>query len=168
MAVNLSKEVTSMFAELALLQATNLMHVSRSEREIWMVKQLIRANQLFMENRLGSSTELPNVQFEFPEGEGPLAEIFCVKPGVQLGDLLFRSIKDTELSIGITNALEYRDIKVVHQLVVMTETEVLKTKNLGRKKLREIRNVLAGMGLTLGMTLRIIAYDSKSAPVKSP
>ena len=66
---------------------------------------------------------------------------------------LYRNINELELSIRSINCLQNARIETIGQLVQKTETEMLKTKNFGKKSLQEIKNVLASMGLTLGMTL---------------
>ena len=51
------------------------------------------------------------------------------------------------------NCLQNANIKLIGELVQKTEAEMLKTKNFGRKSLREIKEILATMGLSLGMKL---------------
>jgi DNA-directed RNA polymerase subunit alpha len=66
---------------------------------------------------------------------------------------LFRSVDELELSVRSANCLQNANIKYIGELVQKTEGEMLKTKNFGRKSLNEIKEVLASMGLSLGMTL---------------
>lgn len=66
---------------------------------------------------------------------------------------LFRSVDELELSVRSQNCLQNADIKYIGELVQKTEQELLKTKNFGRKSLNEIKEVLRGMGLELGMKL---------------
>jgi DNA-directed RNA polymerase subunit alpha len=66
---------------------------------------------------------------------------------------LFRSVDELELSVRSANCLQNANIKYIGELVQKTEAEMLKTKNFGRKSLNEIKEVLASMGLSLGMTL---------------
>jgi DNA-directed RNA polymerase subunit alpha len=66
---------------------------------------------------------------------------------------LYRSVEELELSVRSANCLKNADIHKIYQLVARTETEMLKTKNFGRKSLNEIKEVLSGMGLSLGMKL---------------
>ncbi len=66
---------------------------------------------------------------------------------------LYRSVDELELSVRSANCLQNANIKLIGELVQKTEAEMLKTKNFGRKSLREIKEILATMGLTLGMTL---------------
>ncbi len=64
---------------------------------------------------------------------------------------LMRSIEELELSVRSYNCLKNADIKTIADLVQRTEAEMLKTKNFGRKSLNEIKELLAEMGLSLGM-----------------
>lgn len=64
---------------------------------------------------------------------------------------LFRSVDDLELSVRSANCLKNADIRFIGELVQKTEAEMLKTKNFGRKSLNEIKEILAEMGLSLGM-----------------
>jgi DNA-directed RNA polymerase subunit alpha len=66
---------------------------------------------------------------------------------------LSRSVDDLELSVRSYNCLKNANIKTIGELVQKTEAEMLKTKNFGRKSLNEIKEILAGMGLSLGMKL---------------
>jgi len=66
---------------------------------------------------------------------------------------LYRSVEELELSVRSANCLKNADILKIYQLVSKTEAEMLKTKNFGRKSLNEIKEVLAEMGLHLGMKL---------------
>ncbi len=66
---------------------------------------------------------------------------------------LMRSIEELELSVRSYNCLKNADIKTIADLVQRTEAEMLKTKNFGRKSLNEIKELLAEMGLSLGMKI---------------
>jgi DNA-directed RNA polymerase subunit alpha len=66
---------------------------------------------------------------------------------------LYRDVEELELSVRSANCLRSADIHKIHELVVRTETEMLKTKNFGRKSLNEIKSILEEMGLSLGMNL---------------
>ena len=60
---------------------------------------------------------------------------------------------DLELTVRSANCLKAENIYYIGDLIQRTETELLKTPNLGRKSLNEIKEVLASRGLTLGMKL---------------
>lgn len=64
---------------------------------------------------------------------------------------LMKSVDELELSVRAQNCLRNANIKTIKDLVLKTEQEMLKTKNFGRKSLQEIKNILAEMGLRLGM-----------------
>ncbi len=66
---------------------------------------------------------------------------------------LFRCVDELELSVRSANCLQNADIKYIGELVQRSEAEMLKTKNFGRKSLLEIKELLAEMGLALGMKL---------------
>ncbi len=66
---------------------------------------------------------------------------------------LFRSVDELELSVRSANCLQNANIRYIGELVQRTEAEMLKTKNFGRKSLNEIKEILSGMTLELGMTL---------------
>ncbi len=68
-----------------------------------------------------------------------------------LNPSLFKSVDELELSVRSYNCLKNANIKSIGDLVVKTESEMLKTKNFGRKSLNEIKDILAEMGLSLGM-----------------
>lgn len=71
----------------------------------------------------------------------------------KLNDNLFRSVDDLELSVRSANCLKNANIRYIGELVTKTEAEMLKTKNFGRKSLNEIKEILVGMGLSLGMKI---------------
>jgi DNA-directed RNA polymerase subunit alpha len=66
---------------------------------------------------------------------------------------LDRTVDELELSVRSCNCLRNANIKTLRELVQKTEGEMLKTKNFGRKSLNEIKEILSGMGLSLGMRL---------------
>jgi DNA-directed RNA polymerase subunit alpha len=66
---------------------------------------------------------------------------------------LNRSVEELELSVRSYNCLKNANIQSIGELVQKTEAEMLKTKNFGRKSLNEIKEILAQMGLSLGMKI---------------
>jgi DNA-directed RNA polymerase subunit alpha len=92
------------------------------------------------------------VFINFDETEEPvIAE--SPKEEAKLNENLFRSVDELELSVRSANCLQQANIKTIGDLVQRTEAEMLKTKNFGRKSLKEIKEILAEMGLSLGMKL---------------
>jgi DNA-directed RNA polymerase subunit alpha len=96
--------------------------------------------------------EAPEEELDFPSTDDE-----------RLMDQLGRSVDELELSVRSYNCLKNADIKSIGDLVTKTEAEMLKTKNFGRKSLNEIKDILAEMGLSLGMQI-----DSKKFNVRSP
>src|SRR5215472_5532500 len=70
----------------------------------------------------------------------------------KLKKLLNMSVNEIELSVRAANCLNNANITTVGQLAMKTEQEMLKYRNFGKKSLNEIKDKLAGLGLTLGMT----------------
>lgn len=87
----------------------------------------------------------------------------------KLNDNLFRSVDDLELSVRSANCLKNANIRYIGELVVRSEAEMLKTKNFGRKSLNEIKEILAEMGLSLGMKVDgwpPVGWDPNNPPQK--
>ena len=71
----------------------------------------------------------------------------------EFNEHLLRSVEELELSVRSANCLQNANINYIGELVQKTEPEMLRTKNFGRKSLKEIKEILAEMGLSLGMKL---------------
>jgi DNA-directed RNA polymerase subunit alpha len=71
----------------------------------------------------------------------------------QFDPVLLRPVDELELTVRSANCLKAENIYYIGDLIQRTENELLKTPNLGRKSLNEIKEVLASRGLTLGMKL---------------
>jgi DNA-directed RNA polymerase subunit alpha len=85
----------------------------------------------------------------------------------QFDPLLLRSVDDLELTVRSANCLKAENIHFIGDLVQKTEVELLKTPNLGKKSLTEIKDVLAQHGLSLGMRLENWPPASLAAAKKS-
>jgi DNA-directed RNA polymerase subunit alpha len=70
---------------------------------------------------------------------------------VTANEALLKPVSELELSVRSANCLQNANIKYIYELVSKTEGEMLRTKNFGRKSLNEIKEILSGMGLGLGM-----------------
>jgi DNA-directed RNA polymerase subunit alpha len=70
-----------------------------------------------------------------------------------ISPVLVRPVDDLELTVRSANCLKAENIYYIGDLIQRTESELLKTPNLGRKSLNEIKEVLAARGLSLGMRL---------------
>jgi DNA-directed RNA polymerase subunit alpha len=75
------------------------------------------------------------------------------RKATQIDPILLRPVDDLELTVRSANCLKAENHSYIFDLSPRTETELLKTPNLGRKSLNEIKEVLASRGLTLGMKL---------------
>jgi DNA-directed RNA polymerase subunit alpha len=103
-----------------------------------------------------------SVFLNFEEEPEPVAQ--AKEEGTsQFNPNLYRSVEELELSVRSANCLQNANIKYIYELVQKTETEMLKTKNFGRKSLNEIKDILSEMGLSLGMKL-----DGFVAPTQPP
>ena len=71
----------------------------------------------------------------------------------QIDPILLRPVDDLELTVRSANCLKVENIYYIGDLIQRTEAELLRTPNLGRKSLNEIKEVLAARELTLGMKL---------------
>ncbi len=87
------------------------------------------------------------------EEEGPVDEAVTETARDAIAEHLNRSVDELELSVRSYNCLKNADIKTIGELVTKTESEMLKTKNFGRKSLNEIKEILTTMGLSLGMRI---------------
>ncbi len=94
-----------------------------------------------------------SIFINFDETEEPSTAELIPQAEEKLNENLFRSVDELELSVRSANCLQNANIKTIGELVQRTEAEMLKTKNFGRKSLKEIKEILAEMGLSLGMKL---------------
>ena len=82
-----------------------------------------------------------------------IAEQEAKKEQNDFDPLLLRSIEELELTVRSTNCLKAESIFLIGDLIQRSEFDLLKTPNLGKKSLNEIKDVLASKGLSLGMVL---------------
>ena len=89
------------------------------------------------------------------EGMAPVEGVAGIAKPVspQIDPILLRPVDELELTVRSANCLKAENIYYIGDLIQRTENELLKTPNLGRKSLNEIKDVLAARGLTLGMKL---------------
>jgi len=81
----------------------------------------------------------------------------------RVNENLFRPVSELELSVRSSNCLKNADITYIYELVQKTESEMLKTKNFGRKSLNEIKGILEEMGLHFGMKLEEFPLPEEGA-----
>ncbi len=87
------------------------------------------------------------VNFDEPES----ARAADDEDGLEFNPLLLKKVDELELSVRSANCLKNDNIVYIGDLIQKTEAEMLRTPNFGRKSLNEIKEVLSGMGLHLGM-----------------
>ena len=92
------------------------------------------------------------VFINFDESYEP-EEVEEVEEESKLNPNLYRKVDELELSVRSANCLQNANIKYIGELCQKSESEMLKTKNFGRKSLNEIKEILTSMGLSLGMQL---------------
>lgn len=97
--------------------------------------------------------EQVQIFINFDEETEPEYEEDSAQNEILQNENLYRSVDELELSVRSANCLQNANIKLIGELVQKTEADMLKTKNFGRKSLREIKEILATMGLQLGMKL---------------
>lgn len=100
-----------------------------------------------------------NFEEEIHEQPEPVAQ----KSIPAYNEHLDKSVDELELSVRSYNCLKNSDIRTIRDLVQKSEAEMLKTKNFGRKSLNEIKDILTGMGLGLGMK-----FDDQGNIIKGP
>jgi DNA-directed RNA polymerase subunit alpha len=85
----------------------------------------------------------------------------------RMRELLNRSVEELELSVRSSNCLKAANIKTLGELVQKTEADMLKYRNFGRKSLKEIVEILEGMGLSLGMSIEsLLSGEAKEKEEK--
>ncbi|HFB65583.1 MAG TPA: DNA-directed RNA polymerase subunit alpha [Aeromonadales bacterium] len=102
----------------------------------------IRRCATILQEQLGAFVELKDESNIEPEQEEP-----------DVDPILLRPVDDLELTVRSANCLKTESIHFIGDLIQRTEVELLKTPNLGKKSLTEIKDVLASRGLSLGMRL---------------
>lgn len=86
-----------------------------------------------------------NIEFKMSSSAASAGDVPVFNPN------LLKSVNELELSVRAYNCMRNADIKIIADLVERTESEMLKTKNFGRKSLNEIKEMLQNMGLNFGM-----------------
>lgn len=100
-----------------------------------------------------SATILRSQLAVFVDLEAEEAQIAESKNEPEIDPILLRPVDDLELTVRSANCLKAESIYYIGDLIQRTEVELLKTPNLGKKSLTEIKDVLASRGLALGMRL---------------
>lgn len=120
--------------------------------EVWTNGAIVPQDAIAMAAKLLKDHMAIFINFE----EAPEEELdFPTTEDERLMEQLTRSVDELELSVRSYNCLKNADIKTIGDLVTRSESEMLKTKNFGRKSLNEIKDILAEMGLALGMDVDV-------------
>ncbi len=111
-------------------------------------EEAIRASAKILVEQLAVFAQLPSDNLD---------DVFKAEPAAagkaNFDPILLRPVDELELTVRSANCLKAENIYYIGDLIQRTETELLKTPNLGRKSLNEIKEVLASRGLTLGARL---------------
>jgi DNA-directed RNA polymerase subunit alpha len=128
--------------------------------EIWTNGSITPQDALGLAAKLVKDHMQIFIQFE--EKAEPTEEVQEVRHDAVI-EHLNKSVDELELSVRSYNCLKNANIRTIGELVIKTEAEMFKTKNFGRKSLNEIKEILGGMGLSLGMRL-----DEHGRPIAAP
>ncbi|MCB1850137.1 MAG: DNA-directed RNA polymerase subunit alpha [Gammaproteobacteria bacterium] len=109
-------------------------------------EEAIRRAATILQDQLSSFVELDDTGGVEPPPKDPTSSI---------DPILLRPVDDLELTVRSANCLKAENIFLIGDLIQRTEVELLKTPNLGKKSLTEIKDVLATRGLSLGMRLEV-------------
>ena len=105
-------------------------------------EEAIRQAATILQHQLGVFVDLQNDAIKDPEEQED-----------KIDPILLRPVDDLELTVRSANCLKAENIYYIGDLIQRTEVELLKTPNLGKKSLTEIKDVLASKGLSLGLRL---------------
>jgi len=111
-------------------------------------EEAVRASAKILVEQLAVFAQLDGGEIFEPQSQGARAA-----GGASFDPILLRPVDELELTVRSANCLKAENIYYIGDLIQRTENELLKTPNLGRKSLNEIKEVLASRGLTLGMKL---------------
>lgn len=120
--------------------------------EIWTDGSVLPENAIAYGAKILKEQMNPFINFD-EETEPDYVEEGSDDSDKKFNENIYRSVDELELSVRSSNCLKNARIHTIYQLVQKTDSEMLKTKNFGRKSLNEIKEVLASMDLSLGMDL---------------
>jgi len=136
-----------------LVEAARLGQITDYDKlsiEIWTNGTVLPADALGLSAKLLKDHMTIFINFE--EDPDPTHDGLHDGPAIR-NENLNRSVEELELSVRSYNCLKNANIATIGELIQKTEAEMLKTKNFGRKSLNEIKEILAQMGLSLGMKI---------------
>ncbi|MCP4407929.1 MAG: DNA-directed RNA polymerase subunit alpha, partial [Gammaproteobacteria bacterium] len=115
-------------------------------------EEIIRKAASILQNQLSVFVDLKADEEAEPE-----------RAEAEIDPILLRPVDDLELTVRSANCLKAENIHYIGDLIQRTEVELLKTPNLGKKSLTEIKDILGSHGLSLGMRLENWPPDSLKA-----
>ena len=127
--------------------------------EIWTDGTVVPQDALAFAAKILKEQVTPFINFE--EEEEKEVEKEEKEEEEKINENLFRSVSELELSVRSSNCLKNANIKHIYELVQKTESEMLKTKNFGRKSLNEIKGILEEMDLQFGMVLEDFPFPQQ-------
>ena len=89
----------------------------------------------------------------FEHFDGDLEEVIEEKEEAKIDPIMLRPVDELELTVRSANCLKAENIHYIGDLVTRMESDLLRTPNLGKKSLNEIKEVLLSRGLSLGLIL---------------
>lgn len=113
-------------------------------------EEAIRISATILQHQLASFVELKHAALQLPKEKAR-----------KVNPLMLRPVEDLELTVRAANCLKAENINTIADLINRTESDLLKTPNLGKKSLNEIKNVLASRGLRLGMKIEDMPTSSE-------
>lgn len=128
--------------------------------EIWTNKTIAPADALAYAAKVLTDHLKLFINFEEEFEDVEEDEVFD-EGKIRIAQLLDTPVEEMELSVRSSNCLKAAGIKSIRDLVIKTESEMLKYRNFGRKSLSELNDVLTGMGLSFGVD--ITEYDEELA-----
>lgn len=133
--------------------------------EIWTNGSITPEDALGLSSKILKDQVQVFINFdEFIEPE----EIEIPREETQFNDHLNRRVEELELSVRSANCLQNANIRYIGELVQKSESEMLRTKNFGRKSLNEIKEILTEMNLGLGMNIEGWTMPTDEAPAPTP
>jgi DNA-directed RNA polymerase subunit alpha len=128
--------------------------------EIWTDGTMNPQDALALSAKILKEQAAPFISFEEEQIE-EIEEEQKKEEEEKINENLFRPVSELELSVRSSNCLKNANIKYIYELVQKTESEMLKTKNFGRKSLNEIKGILEEMDLQFGMKLENFPFPKE-------
>jgi DNA-directed RNA polymerase subunit alpha len=138
-----------------------LMNYDRLIMEVWTDGRLSSEEALKQASAILRAHLDPFVDYDERYIEFEAAEEREEDAKTELRKVLETQISEIELSVRAANCISSANIKTIGDLVQKTEAEMLKYRNFGKKSLNEIKSILEGMGLSLGMDVTDIVNQKK-------